>query len=175
MHHLFTGPPSPAGFPRLPCSLAALGRSGAICRCQPTDGQVCVLLERKQDKHDSLGGVLKTQESRCLKILPHDILGCTFVLWVKRAGSASAEPSLAPVLPDTFHPGLFSTPRGPVPVLLCLPGGLVPTDVHKGGYHLSYNLSWAKPHPQTPRFPEVGSKGISSTLMATVKCFMGQN
>lgn len=69
MHHLFTGPPSPADFPRLPCSLAPLGQ-GQFADASPLRARSVLLLGRKQDKHDSFAGVLRTQESCYLKTLP---------------------------------------------------------------------------------------------------------
>lgn len=83
MHHLFTGPPLPAGFPRLPCSLAALGQ-GQFADASPLMARSACCCEGSRTSMTPFGGGggggLKTQETCCLKILLHDILGCTFVL-----------------------------------------------------------------------------------------------
>ena len=72
MHSLLAGSPSPAHLPGRPCSPVASGQ-GSSADASPLKAGSALLLGKKQDKHDSFGGFLRTQGSRCLLTPP----GCS--------------------------------------------------------------------------------------------------
>lgn len=72
MHSWLAGSPPPVHLPGRPCSPVASGQ-GSWADASPLKARSALLLDKKQDKHDSFGGFWGTQGSRCLLTPP----GCS--------------------------------------------------------------------------------------------------